>query len=116
MTLPRLKIALTVMQWTLGLVILTEAILFVMPSARGEFAKTHLPDFIRQALGWGELVGALLLLIPRAVVIGGCILVAIFIVAIAVHLVHGMSNVGSLAIYAAAAWTVAAGKTSAQIG
>jgi DoxX-like family len=106
----RLKCALAGLQWTLGLVILIEAILFVMPSARHEFARTHLPDLLRQVLGWGEIVGATLLLIPRTAVRGGWLLVGIFVLAIIVHLLHGMYNVGSLAVYTAAAWTVAAGK------
>ena len=60
----RMKAALTGLQWTLGLVILIEAILFVMPGAAHDFAKTHMPDIVRQVLGWGEIVGAVLLLIP----------------------------------------------------
>lgn len=61
----RMKCALTGLQWTLGLVILIEAILFLLPGARHEFARTHMPDILRQVLGWGEVVGAILLLIPQ---------------------------------------------------
>jgi hypothetical protein len=110
MTEHRLKCALTGLQWTLALVILIEAILFLMPAARHDFARTHMPDPLRQMLGWGEIVGAVLLLIPRTVVRGGWLLIAIFVLALIVHLLHGMYNVGNLAIYAAAAWVVAAGK------
>lgn len=112
----RTKCALTALQWTLGIVILIEAILFLLPSARHDFAKTHMPEAIRQVLGWGELIGAILLLIPRTVVSGGWVLVGIFVLAIAVHFLHGTYNVGNLAIYAAAAWAVASAKTSALIG
>src|ERR1700733_1563488 len=42
-TEPRMK-ALTSLQWTLGLVILIEAVLFVMPSAGHAFASTHMPQ------------------------------------------------------------------------
>jgi hypothetical protein len=111
---PRMKAALTGLQWTLGLVILVEAVLFVLPSGRHDFATTHMPDLVRQILGWGEIVGALLLLIPRTEVRGGLLLMGIFMLAIIVHLLHGMFNVGHLAIYAAAAWAVIAGKISAQ--
>jgi DoxX-like protein len=110
MTEQRMKTALTGLQWTLGLVIVIEAILFVMPSAAHDFAKTHMPDIVRQVLGWGEIIGALLLLIPRTAVRGGWILVGIFVLAIAAHLLHGTFNVGNLVIYTAAAWTVASGK------
>jgi len=112
MTEQRTKTALTGLQWTLGLVILIEAILFVMPSARHDFAKTHMPDMVRQVLGWGEIIGAILLLIPRTAVRGGWFLVGIFVLAIVVHLLHGAYNVGHLVIYTAAAWAVASGKTS----
>lgn len=105
----RMKAALTGLQWTLGLVILSEAVLFVMPGARNDFAKTHMPDILRQVLGWGEIVGAALLLIPRTAVRGAWVLVGFFILAIAIHLLHGMFNIGNLVVYIAAAWTVARG-------
>jgi hypothetical protein len=108
MTEQRTKTALTGLQWTLGLVILIEAILFVMPSARQDFAKTHMPDIVRLVLGCGEIIGAVLLLIPRTAIRGAWLLAGIFVLAIIVHLLHGTFNVGSLAIYTAAAWAVAA--------
>jgi hypothetical protein len=106
----RAKCATAALQWTLGIVILIEAILFVMPSARHEFARTHMPDIVREVLGWGEIVGAVLFLIPKTAIRGAWLLIAIFILAIVVHLLHGMWNVGNLAIYIAAAWAVAAAK------
>jgi hypothetical protein len=113
MTEQRMKIALTGLQWTLGLVILIEAILFVMPSARHDFAQTHMPDLVRRFLGWGEIVGAVLLLIPRTTVRGSWLLAGIFVLAIIVHLLHGMFNVGNLAIYTATASAIAIGKGTA---
>lgn len=103
----RLKYALTGLRWSLGVVILIEAILFVLPSARHDFARTHMPDAVRQILGWGEILGCILLLIPRTAVRGAWLLVAVFILAIAIHLLHGAYNVGNLVIYAAAGWAVA---------
>jgi hypothetical protein len=110
MTEQRMKTAFTGLQWTLGLAILVEAILFVLPSGRHDFARTHMPDIVRQVLGWGEIIGAILLLIPRTAVRGGWILAGIFALAIVVHLLHGMFNVGYLAIYTAASWAVATGR------
>lgn len=107
-----MKTGLTGLQWTLGLVVLIEAVLFVMPSARHDFAQTHMPDIVRQVLGWGEIIGAILLLIPFTAVRGGWFLVVLFALAIIVHLLHGMFNVGYLAIYTAAAWAVATGKAA----
>jgi len=112
MTVMRTKIALTGLQLTLGVVILIEAIRFVMPSAARGFASTHMPNFVRMVLGWGEIAGCVLMLIPRTAIRGAWLLVAVFVLAIALHLLHGMYEVGNLAIYTAAAWAVAVGKGS----
>ena len=106
----RMKAALTGLQWTLGLVILIEAILFLMPAARHDFSQTHMPDVLRQVLGWGEIIGSILLLIPRTAARGAWILAGTFVLAMMVHLLHGMPNIGNLAIYTAAAWALATGK------
>jgi hypothetical protein len=104
------KTALTILQWTLGVVILIEAVMFVLPSAAHDFARTHMPGFIRLLLGWGEIVGCILLLIPKTTIRGAWLLVAVFVFAILIHLLHGAYNVGNLAIYAAAALAVAIAK------
>jgi hypothetical protein len=109
-----IKTAITGLQWTLGLVILIEAILFLMPAAGHDFARTHMPEIVRQILGWGEIIGAILLLIPQTAARGAWFLVGIFAFAIAIHVLHGAYNVGSLAIYIAAAWAIAAEKASAR--
>ena len=107
---PRMKAALTGLQWSLGVVILVEAVLFVMPGARHDFSQTHVPEVVRQVLGWGEIIGSILLLIPRTAARGAWILAGTFVLAMIVHLLHGMPNVGNLAIYTAAAWALATGK------
>lgn len=104
------KTALTILKWTLGVVILIEAVLFVLPSAAHEFSRTHMPGFVRLVLGWGEIIGCVLLLIPRTAIRGAWLLVAVFIMAILIHLLHGEYNVGNLAIYTAAAFAVASGE------
>lgn len=106
----RTKCALTGLQWSLGIVILVEAVLFILPSARHDFARTHMPDILRQILGWGEIVGAVLMLIPRSAVRGSWMLAGVFVFAIAIHLLHGMLNVGNLVIYTAAACAVASSR------
>ena len=65
-----------------------------------------MPDVLRLVLGWGEIIGCILLLIPRTAVLGAWILVSIFVLAIVIHFLHGMYNVGNLVIYIAAAWAV----------
>jgi hypothetical protein len=106
----RSKIVLTGLQWTLGVVILIEAVLFLLPAAAHDFARTHMPSFVRLILGWGEIAGSVLLLIPRTAIRGAWFLAAVFLLAIVIHLLHGTYNVGNLVIYAAAAWAVAVGK------
>jgi len=105
------KLGLCVLQYTLAIVILIEAVLFVLPSAAHQFARTHLPGFIRMIVGWGEIVGCVLLLIPRTTIRGAWFLFAVLIFAILIHLLHGQYNVGSVVIYAAAAFAVAVAKS-----
>jgi hypothetical protein len=66
----RTKIALTGLRWTLGVVILIEAVLFVLPATAHDFARSHMPNAVRLPLGWGEIVGSILMLIPRTAVRG----------------------------------------------
>lgn len=112
MSAQRTQIALTGLQWTLGLVILIEAILFVLPGAAHAFAATYMPSVVRLVLGFGEIAGCILILNPRTTIRGAWILVAVFVLAIVIHLLHGLYEVGNLAIYTAAAWAVAVGKSS----
>lgn len=104
------KLGLTVLQWVLGIVILAEAVRFVMPAAAHDFALTHLPGFIRLVLGFGEIIGCILLLIPPTAIRGAWILVGVFTFAIVTHLLHGMYGVSNLIIYTAAAFAIAVGK------
>ena len=106
----RTKTGLTVLQWALGVVILIEAVLFVLPGAAHDFARMHMPGFVRMVLGFGEILGCVLLLIPQTAIRGAWVLVAVFIMAILLHLLHGMYGVGDLVIYTAAAFAIAVGK------
>lgn len=112
MTEQRMQTALTWLRLTLGVVIMIEATLFVLPSARHGFAQTHMPDVMRFILGWGEIAGCVLLLIPRTATRGAWILVMVFGLAILIHVMHGMYNIGNLIVYIAATWTVAGANRS----
>ena len=112
MSAQRTKIAFTGLQWTLGVVILVEAILFVLPGAAHGFASTHMPNAVRMILGFGEIAGCVLMLLPRTAIRGAWLLVAVFVLAIVIHLLHGLYSEGNLAIYTAAAWAIAVGKGS----
>jgi len=107
----RARSALTCLQWALAIVCLVEAGIFILAAgARHEFGRTHMPPILRPLLGWGEIIGAVLLLIPRTAVRGAWLLLMIFLAAILLHLLHGMPNVGALVVYSAAAWAIAFGK------
>lgn len=104
------KCGMIALRLALGIVTLIQAVLFVMPGAAHEFARTHMPGFVRLVLGFGEIAGALLLLIPGTVVRGAWLLLAVFVMAILLHLLHGLYGVGNLVVYAAAAFAIAVGK------
>ena len=104
------KCGMLALRSALGIVILIQAVLFVMPGAAHEFARTHMPGFVRMLLGIGEIAGALLLLIPGTVVRGAWLLLAVFVMAILLHLLHGLYGVGNLVVYAAAAFAIAVSK------
>jgi uncharacterized membrane protein YphA (DoxX/SURF4 family) len=72
MTVLTSKCGLTALRWALGIVVLIEAVLFVRPGAAHDFARTHMPGFIRIVLGYGEILGSVLLLIPQCAAHGFC--------------------------------------------
>jgi len=111
MSTTQTKLGLTVLQWVLGIMILAEAVQFVMLGAAHDFARTHLPGMIRMIVGWGEIIGCILLLIPPTAIRGAWVLVGIFTLAIVIHLLHGIYGVGYLVIYTAAAFAIAIGKS-----
>jgi len=96
------------LQWTLGVVVFAEAALLVFPVHAHLAHQLGVPAAVLAALAWAEMVAAALFLIPATVGIGGVALMVIFALAIAIHLLHGQTNVGALLVYAAAAWTVVA--------
>jgi uncharacterized membrane protein YphA (DoxX/SURF4 family) len=113
MTQNRLRVALLILQWVLGLVILGESLRFALsPEAAQAFAKTGLPNFVHIGLGWAEIAAAILFLMPRATVVGGWFLIVVLGLAIVIHVLHGWFDVGALVIYAGATWTVVAGKSA----
>jgi uncharacterized membrane protein YphA (DoxX/SURF4 family) len=104
------KLAMTMLRWVMGLVILAEAVQFVLPGAAHDFARTHMPDIVRLVVGFGEIVGCILLLIPPTAVRGAWILVGVFTFAIVLHLLQGMYSIGNLVIFTAVAFTIAVSK------
>ena len=113
MTQDRLPVALRILQWVLGLIVLAESLHFALSSqAAHAFAKTGLPNFTRLTLAWAAISAQILFLVPRALVVGGWFLIGVLVAAIVLHLLHGWLDVGALVIYIAATWTVVVGKSS----
>jgi hypothetical protein len=104
------KCGLAVLRYSLGIVILVQAILFVLPGAAHSFSVTHMPGVVRMILAFGEILGGVLLLIPQTAVRGAWFLLAVFVFAILLHLLHGLYGIGNLVVYAAAAFAIAVGK------
>jgi uncharacterized membrane protein YphA (DoxX/SURF4 family) len=97
------KLARTGLQYSLGLVLSYESCGLLFSSAS---AHIPLPHVLLKAIAAVELLGAILFLIPPAVLFGGRLLLATFVVAALVHILHGQPDVGYLVIYAMAVLTI----------
>ena len=94
------KFAIPGLRWAVGVVVLLESVRFVLsPSAAHHIAQVGLPPWIRPALGGSEIIAAFLFLVPAARLVGGCLLLFIFAIAVAIHFLHGEFEVGSLIVY-----------------
>ncbi len=103
----RAMLALAMLRWALGLVILVESARFALSHAAAQtFAKTGLPGVVRLGLAGCEIAAAVLFLLPGRAIAGGRFLIAVLAVAIVIHLLHGWFDVGGLVVYIAAAWAV----------
>jgi hypothetical protein len=85
-----------------GVILVEAALLALAPAQITAFHKTGLPDAIRLALAWGELMFAGLFLVPRTMKLGGGGLLVILFSAMALHFLHGVGGFEVLLIYAAA--------------
>jgi hypothetical protein len=101
------KLARTGLQYSLGLVLIYECSRLLFSSTVGHaLEKSHLPHALIEVIAAVELLGAILFLIPTTVLAGGRLLLATFVVAAAVHILHGQPDVGYLVIYAMAVLTI----------
>jgi len=101
------KLALTGLQYSLGLVLIYECSrLIFFSGARHAAQQSHVPHLLILIIAAVELLGAILFLIPPAVLVAGRILLATFCVAAVVHILHGQPDVGFLIIYAMAVLTI----------
>lgn len=97
------KLARAGLQYSLGLVLIYECLRLLMSSGGGQ---GHIPHALVLVIAAVELLGAILFLIPPTVVAGGRVLLATFLVAAVVHILHGQPDVGFLVIYAMAVLTI----------
>jgi hypothetical protein len=97
------RAANTVLRWTVGLVVLWQSYRFLATATSNtELRHLGMPHGFALALGGVELVAAALFLVPRLSRLGGCVLLAVFAVACAIHALHGQFAIGALLVYAAA--------------
>ena len=106
MTGPRTAFAIRCLHWTVGIVVLLEAIL-TFHAAHSLHGTGHAGALIeiRIVLSACEAVAALLFLIPATSMAGGLALLLIFGLAIAIHALHGdLQGLEILVLYAVAVY------------
>jgi uncharacterized membrane protein YphA (DoxX/SURF4 family) len=93
------KLAIAALRWVLGVVLAGQAaVLLLGESAINSFARTGLPPAVRLALAWGEIVAALLFLIPATLRLGAWCLLVMLAGAILIHLAVGSLEIGGLVV------------------
>lgn len=91
------------LQWAVGLVVLAESLrLGLDEAAARHFAHAGMPPWLRPALAWSEVAAAILFLVPFTLVVGGYLLLTIFTIAAALHILHGEFEIGALIVYGVA--------------
>ena len=102
------RIAVTVLQWVVGLQCLYGAAMLAFGASEIHSFQRHigLPDWVRLSIAGVEIAAALIFLFPRTVLAGGTALLLTFAVAAAIHILHGQPNVSFLVLLAAAVWVV----------
>jgi hypothetical protein len=100
--------SITVLHWTTGLIVLLESWLTLRMSWAGVQAGGAHAPLLRVALALSslEIVAAVLFLVPRTLAAGGYGLLAIFALAVAIHVLHGDLRMEQVVLYAAAVWVV----------
>jgi hypothetical protein len=99
------RLSLPFLRWSVGLVVLWQSWL----TFHGTLGKLHAPGHpsalahVRLVLSGAEMAAAVLFLLPVTAAIGGYGLLAIFVLAIATHALHGdVSGLETLVVYGAA--------------
>lgn len=105
MNLPVNKLALPLLRWTVGMVVLWQSWLTFHASVSHLHVAEHSAALapVRVLLSGAEIVAAVLFLAPRTRKLGGYLLLVIFALAIAIHALHGDARgFETLLVYGAA--------------
>ena len=95
------RFSVPLLRWTLGAVVLLESVEFVRSASAAHFlVKAGLPSWLQPVLGGGEIIAAILFLVPFTARLGAYLLLAVFALAAGVHLLHGQYGIGGLVVYA----------------
>jgi hypothetical protein len=102
------KTALLGLQWSLGVVIFIQAALLAFSHAEIHFpGHPGIHHWVRLGLAWSEMLACILFLVPRAMNLGSRLLIAVFAIAVLLHVLRGNFQIGGVLIYAAAVSVVA---------
>jgi len=102
----RMRASITLLRIVFGTVVLVQSIQAMLPGEtirHGGLMGRILPVFAGV-----EILGGLLILVPRAARAGAIFLIPVFVAAAVLHVLHGSWNVGGLVVYAACAGVVRA--------
>ena len=95
--------SLILLRWTVGLVVLWQSWQFaVSKGAVHQLGRMGLPRWTAPVLGGVEIFAAVLFLIPKLGRAGGYLLLAVFVLAAVIHVLHGQYEIGWLLVYSAA--------------
>lgn len=93
---------LSPLRWTLGVVVFLQSMHFVLGNLS---SRVHAGQILSRTpsliLGGTEAVAAAVFLVPAATAVGSPLLLAVFLTAIAIHVLHADFDVGSLLVYIA---------------
>jgi uncharacterized membrane protein YphA (DoxX/SURF4 family) len=103
----RKELAIRILQYVLGAVVFIQSVMVAVnfeTVAHG--SHIAMPAHFVLVLAVVEALGALLFMLPWALKVGGWVLIAVFSVAVLVHIVHGQFEGLGLLIYGAAVLAV----------
>ena len=95
------------LHWSLGMILGYESARLAFTSSHYAL-HAHLPRVLLLVIALAELAGAILFLVPSTIKLGGYTLLATFMAAALVHILHGQPDVGNLVIYGFAVLAVLA--------